>query len=318
MKEINISSQQQGQRLDKYLMKYMNKAPKSFIYKMLRKKNIKLNGKKAVGNEMLSTGDNIKLFLSDDTIHSFMSEKNVKPVNIDFKIIYEDENIIICNKPSGLICHPDINNKDNTLNDQLLYYLYKKGEYDVSKESDFTPSICNRLDRNTSGIVVMGKNLEAVQELNRAFRDKLIDKYYITVVSGNVSEAGIVEGYHSKSNDNIATISDDGKYVLTKYRPIYNDDRYSVLEIKLETGKSHQIRVSMKHINHPIIGDNKYGDININRYFRDKFKLKNQLLHSYKIVLKLDSGKLKYLYDKEFIADFWQIEKNVIDSILSN
>lgn len=312
MRELNITSAQKNQRLDKFLMKYMNKAPKSFIYKMLRKKNIKLNNKKAEGKEILQENDNIKLFLSDETINSFMEEKSINAVKMEFKIVYEDENVIICNKPVGLICHPDKENKANTLNDQLLYYLYQKGEYDISIESDFTPSICNRLDRNTSGIVVMGKNLGSVQELNRAFKDRLVDKYYITVVKGKVSTEGQVEGYHSKSDDNIALIGEEGKYILTKYKPIkYNDD-YSCLEIKLETGKSHQIRVCMSHIGHPIIGDSKYGDFETNRYFRDKFKLKNQLLHSYRLVFKIPDGKLSYLNKREFVAELWRKDYEIV------
>ncbi|MGN1317909.1 MAG: RluA family pseudouridine synthase [Lachnospirales bacterium] len=315
MREIFITSAQKGQRLDKYLLKYLNKAPKSFIYKMLRKKNIKLNNKKALGSEILCDGDNIKLFLSDETLGNFMAEKTVKEQNLDFKIVYEDENILICNKPKGLICHPDKNNRDNTLNDQLLYYLYKKGEYDISSESDFTPSICNRLDTNTSGIVVMGKNLESVQQLNLAFSNRLVDKYYLTVVKGKVTKAGIVEGYHSKTNDNIAKLGEKGKYILTKYEPIAFNDNYSLLKIKLETGKSHQIRVCMAHIFHPIIGDMKYGDEKTNRFFRDNYKLKSQFLHSYKLIFKTQSGILSYLFDKEFTALPEEKEFNIVKNL---
>lgn len=317
MKEITITSAQKGQRLDKFLLKYMNKAPKSFIYKMLRKKNIKLNSKKAEGNEILCEGDNIKLFLSDETLQLFMEEKSIQKTDKDFWVIYEDENILICSKPKGLISHPDRDNKTNTLNDQLLYYLYEKGEYNTSAESDFTPSICNRLDRNTSGIVVMGKNLEAVQQLNMAFRERLIDKYYITIVKGTVEKAGKVEGYHSKSDNNIASIGEKGKYILTKYKPLEFNDRYSLLEIKLETGKSHQIRVCMAHIKHPIIGDSKYGDESVNRFFRDKYKLRSQFLHSYRIVFKIKEGLLSYLYNKEFTAAPDAKEQNIVKNIFN-
>lgn len=320
MREIIIASAQKGQRLDKYLLKYLNKAPKSFIYKMLRKKNIKLNNKKAEGNEILSEGDIIKLFFSDETIFGFMEEKSVQKADMDFEIIYEDSNVIIVNKPAGLIVHPDKENKSNTLNDQLLYYLYKKGEYDISAESDFTPSICNRLDRNTSGIVVMGKNLEAVQQLNNIFRNRLVDKYYITVVKGEITGEGKVEGYHSKSGDNIASIGSEGKYILTKYKPIGYDccNKYTLTEIKLETGKSHQIRVCMAQINHPIIGDRKYGDKKINRFFADKFNLKNQFLHSYRLIFKTDNGLLSYLNNREFKASFNNIEIQIIKSLFKN
>lgn len=315
MKEIIITSAQKGQRLDKYLLKYLNKAPRSFVYKMLRKKNIKLNNKKAEGREILSEGDNIKLFLSDQTLSDFMEAKSVKKADINFEIIYEDKNIILVNKPKGLIVHPDKENKRNTLNDRLLYYLYSKGEFDISPESDFTPSICNRLDRNTSGIVVMGKNLEAVQQLNRGFRESLIDKYYITIVKGEVKKAGEVSGYHSKSEDNIASIGDKGKYILTKYEPLCSNGDYTLLKIKLETGKSHQIRVCMSHINHPIIGDLKYGDEKTNKYFRDNFKLKNQLLHSYNMVFKFNEGLLSYLKNKNFNASLAENEYNIVEKL---
>ncbi len=317
MRELNITSAQKGQRMDKFLMKYMNRAPKSFVYKMLRKKNIKLNNKKAEGNEILSEGDSIKLFLSDDTINEFMRKKKIKPVSKNFHIVFEDENVIICSKPSGVICHPDKENKTNTLNDALLYYLYEKGEYDISAESDFTPSICNRLDRNTSGLVVMGKNLEAVQELNRAFRERLANKFYITVVRGIVDKEGIVEGYHTKSDNNIASIGEKGSYILTKFKPVKSNDKYSLLEVKLETGKSHQIRICLAHINHPVIGDNKYGDINVNRYFRDKFGLKNQLLHSHRLIFNFDKGPLSYLNGREFKVDLPD-DKNKIVKFLFN
>ncbi len=306
MREIDISSQDGGQRLDKFLIKYLNKAPKSFIYKMLRKKNIKLNDRKASGDEIIANGDVIKLFLADETIESFREKRIIKKAKIDFKIVYEDENIIICDKPQGLIAHPDKKHKSNTLNDQLIYYLTKKGEYDPENSLGFVPSICNRLDLNTSGMVTMGKNLAATQELNRGFKDRLIEKYYLTVVKGVVANAGIVEGYHIKDDKNLVSLSDidnGGSYVCTHYRPLTNNGKYTLLEVKLETGKSHQIRVCMKYIGHPIIGDRKYGDREENRFFVKNYGLDNQFLHSYRLVMKMYDGYLDYLYDQEFICE---------------
>lgn len=306
MRNINISSDEKGQRIDKFLLKYMNKAPRSFVYKMLRKKNIKLNNKRAEGSEILAEGDIISLYLADDTVEKFRERKNIAKADRDFDIVYEDENIIICCKPSGLIAHPDNEHKDNTLNDQLLWYLYEKGEYDPDNSNGFVPSICNRLDMNTSGIVTMGKNLSAVQELNRGFKEKLIDKYYITLVKGVVDKEGKVEGYHIKSEDNIAYItqsSGKGAYVSTKYRPLKTNGEYTLLEVKLETGKSHQIRSCMKYIGHPVAGDRKYGDEKANRYFYDKFGLDRQFLHSYRLVLNMERGCLDYLNGNEFICN---------------
>lgn len=303
MREIHITDSEKNQRLDKFLLKYMNRAPRSFVYKMLRKKNIKLNDKRAEGNEILDTGDCIKIFLSEETILSFTEEKTVKKTEKCFDTVYEDNNILLCNKPAGVIVHADIRNKDNTLNDSILYYLYTKGEYKTS--DTFTPSICNRLDRNTSGIITAGKNLAAVQELSRIFKQRLADKYYITVVKGVIKEEGIVEGRHIKYNDNVASLSDnkgEGSYVLTKYRPLADNGEYTLLEVKLETGKSHQIRASMKYIGHPIIGDVKYGSSSVNKIFRDKYGLRNQLLHSSRIIFKAETGVLAYLNNREFIC----------------
>lgn len=305
MREVLITNNEKGQRIDKFLMKYMSLAPKSFIYKMLRKKNIKLNDKKADGSEILKNNDVIKLFLADETINKFIENKTIKKASRNFEIVYEDENIILANKPQGLIVHPDKEHKTNTLNDQLLYYLSEKGDYNPNNSMGFVPSICNRLDLNTSGIVTMGKNLQAVQELNRGFKEKLIDKYYITIVNGNVTEAGVIEGYHSKNGDNIAFISDksnEGSFIRTFYKPLASNGEYTLLEIKLETGKSHQIRVCMKSIGYPIIGDRKYGNISVNKYFYNTFKLDNQFLHSYKLVMKFDCGCLQYLNNKVFKA----------------
>lgn len=306
MREILITHNEQGQRIDKFLMKYLSLAPKSFVYKMLRKKNIKLNDKRAEGSEILNKGDNIKLFLADETIEKFVENKNVAKCDRDFDIVYEDENIIICGKPAGLIVHPDREHKTNTLNDQLLYYLSEKGEYNPETSMGFVPSICNRLDFNTSGIVTMGKNLNSVQELNRGFRDRIIDKYYLTIVKGVVDKAGTVKGYHIKSDDNVVSLSNKnngGDYVCTHYRAVKTNGEYTLLEVKLETGKSHQIRVCMQSINHPIIGDRKYGDKTVNKYFYDKFKLENQFLHSSRIVFNFNEGHLKYLNGKEFICE---------------
>lgn len=317
MREIEIGLNEQHQRIDKFLMKYMKLAPKSFIYKMLRKKNIKLNDKKAEGSEILKQGDNVKIFISDETINKFSESVNIKKCGRDFTVIYEDKNIIICGKPEGIIVHPDREHKTNTLNDQLLYYLYCKNEYDQKGAMGFVPSICNRLDLNTSGIVTMGKNLAAVQELNRGFRERLIDKYYITVVKGVVEKEGIVEGYLVKNCENntvrLGNKDNGGDYIRTLYRPIKSKAGYSLLEVKLETGKSHQIRVCMKNIGYPIIGDRKYGDEEVNNFFNKKFGLKNQFLHSHRIVMNFSGGCLDYIKGKEFVCDMDEKKEKIIE-----
>lgn len=310
MIEININENNENQRLDKYLLKYLNLATKSFIYKMIRKKNIKLNNKKATGNEILKKNDIISLYMSNDTINSLKKEKDFKKTKKDFKIIFEDENIIICYKPVNLVSQPDKSNPENSLNDQLLYYLYEKEEYD--KSSDFTPSICNRLDRNTSGIVVFGKNFKSIQSLNEALKKNTIDKYYLTAVNGIINKKGIIKLFHKKV-DNKAIISKDflkdSKQVITEYEPICSKNNKTLLKIKLITGKSHQIRASFEYIGHPIIGDKKY-----NSQIDNYFNLKNQFLHCYKITFNEKNNSIKYLFNKSFICKYISKDfKNVLD-----
>ncbi len=314
MREIHITEKEQGQRTDKFLMKYMSLAPKSFIYKMLRKKNIKLNSKKAQGGELLKAGDILCLYLSDDTIEGFRETRSVKRASEDIDIIYEDENVIFCAKPQGLIVHPDNRHKEDTLNDRLIYYLYKKGEYDPEASLGFTPSVCNRLDLNTSGIVTMGKNLPAVQQLNRAFKQRLADKYYLALLKGEMKEGGTVRGYHIKDDNNVAHLvadSDNGSPICTHYRPLECGGGFTLAEIKLETGKSHQIRLCMSEIGFPIAGDRKYGDSAVNRRFLSDFGITDQLLHSHRLILRLKDGVLNYLDGREFTAPLPQAFTNV-------
>lgn len=311
MRLITTDSSQANQRLDKFLMKYMNNAPKSFIYKMLRKKNIKLNDKRAEGSEILKAGDSIKLFLSDETINSFMSERQIVPREQQFAVVYEDENIAVVLKPAGLSVQPDRDNRDNSLNDQLLYYLYQRGQFDTSAEAVFKPSICNRLDRNTAGLVVMGKNARAARLINDAFRKKTVEKYYLTVVKGVVSSSGRVEGWHTKDSDtNKAFVSnvpcEGAAYMLTEYRPLKTKNGFTLLQIDLKTGKSHQIRACMAHIDHRVAGDRKYGDKDTNAFFKKNFGLENQLLFSYKLIFHFNNEEdrlLNYLDGKVIEAD---------------
>jgi 23S rRNA pseudouridine955/2504/2580 synthase len=308
MRELKIGTSEENQRLDKFLLKYMNKAPKSFIYKMLRKKNIKLNGKKAEGNEMLKCGDEVKLFLADETINSFMAEKTVTKQAQDFIVKYEDENVLVVLKPAGLSVQPDKDNPQGSLNDQLLYYLYQKGEYDTSAEAVFKPSVCNRLDRNTAGLVVLGKNAASSRVLNEIFREKYVDKLYLTAVKGIIKDGGSVEGWHTKDNKNKASISknkiEGSTYILTKYRPVKVKNNMTLTQVKLETGKSHQIRACMQYISHPVAGDRKYGDASVNKFFKENFGLENQLLFSFKLVFKPKEGStLYYLNNTEVVAE---------------
>lgn len=307
MKEIKITEQEQNQRLDKFLLKYLNKASKSFIYKMLRKKRIKYNGKKGEGNEILQKGDCLQLYLSEETIKSFMEEKVICKTERHFKIVYEDNNLLVVSKPAGLIVHPQKSDDKNTLIDQILYYLYEKGEYTPKKESTFTPAICNRLDRNTSGIVIAGKNLKTVQAVNDAIAKGKVNKYYMTLVKGNITQQGEIISYLKKNSEKNQVVLYDSqkegtKKIVTKYKPIAYAENMTLLQIDLVTGRSHQIRAQMQKIGHCIAGDRKYGEEQWNVYFRKKFNLTNQFLHAYKVVWQQCEGDLAYLKSKEWIA----------------
>lgn len=304
MKEITVSKNEAGQRLDKLLMKYLNKAPQSFIYKMLRKKNITLNGKKASGNEKTVLGDVVKLFLSDETVAKF-SELQITKATKPLAVIYEDEHIILINKPCGMLSQKAAA-ADVSLVEYMISYLLD--EKTITKESlqGFKPGICNRLDRNTSGIVAGGKSLLGLQQLNEAFKVREIHKYYLCIVAGELRSEQTLKGYLTKDKKkNQVTVTtaqtdDEAKPIYTKYRPISvgrdaKKQRYTLLEVELITGRSHQIRAHLASIGHPIVGDLKYGGQRMNH-------VKHHLLHSYLLILPTFTGELSYLSGQRFTA----------------
>lgn len=311
MKEIQISAGEAGQRLDKLLGKYLNVAPKSFIYKMLRKKNIVLNDKKASGNEKLKAGDSVKLYLADDTIEKFSWKQ--KPVSVRPKeksrldIVYEDEDLIFVNKPAGMLSQK-ASASDISINEQILMYLTESGSYTEEQQQFFKPSICNRLDRNTSGLVAAGKSLSGSQFLNEMFRERTLGKYYLCLVKGKAAGQMAIHGYLTKNhaaNKVVVTEKPEGREsvpIETEYRCLAYTERESLLEVHLITGKSHQIRSHLSSIGHPIAGDYKYGDAGFNAYFRKKYDLQSQLLHAYRLEFPECAGKYAYLSGREWKA----------------
>ena len=307
MREFIINDNEAGQRLDKLLVKYLNLAPKSFIYKMLRKKNITLNGKKASGNELTVLGDKIKFFLADETFDKF-SKVEFKKENYNLDIIYEDDNVILLNKPAGVLSQKAGKN-DVSINEYIISYLLDENQLSKEDMATFKPSICNRLDRNTSGIIVAGKTLFSLQELSKLFKDRTINKYYKCIVSGEVSSSSLIKGYLSKNEkSNMVTIFENQKkdtaYIETYYEPIKYDKKQNItlLRVKLISGRTHQIRAHLASIKHPIVGDSKYGDSKINQIFKNKYKIKRQLLHSSEIKFPLMHDKLNNLSNKVFRA----------------
>ena len=311
MQELHVTENEAGQRLDKLLAKFLNQAPKSFLYKMMRKKNIVLNGKKCTGNETLKQGDSIKLFFSDETIEKFsagtyaISKK--EKINM-LPIIYEDEQVLLMNKPIGVLSQK-AKDSDVSAVEILINYLMETNQLSKEQFRTFHPSICNRLDRNTSGILVAGKTLPALQEMNRFFKERTIAKYYRCLVKGRViKNEEYIKGYLVKDQKtNKVSITkkktEEGVPIETEYCVIQSNAEVSLLEVHLITGKTHQIRAHLASIGHPIIGDYKYGDKQINEMYRQAYGLKSQLLHAYRLEMPSSNGSLAYLNDKKFVAE---------------
>ncbi|MBC7959513.1 MAG: RluA family pseudouridine synthase [Vallitaleaceae bacterium] len=314
MKKFTVTATEENQRVDKFVMKILSKATKSFIYKMIRKKNIKLNGQKFDGHEILKTGDEITIFFSDETFDTF-TEETGSPVQVKttFGVIYEDEHLLVCDKPVGLLSQPD--GEGDNLVDQVVYYL--SGQQS-QKMVGFKPGVCNRLDRNTSGIVIAGKNIKALQAINKAIADHQVDKSYLTIVKGTISGENEIEGYLVKNEaENLVSISQKppGDYIKTIYKPILANPDYTLLEVRIITGKSHQIRAHLESISHPVIGDGKYGDPQTNRYFLQKFGLKYQLLHAYQFQFHQLEQPFDYLNEKVFMAPLPKQFKNILSTL---
>lgn len=324
MQKITVSANEAGQRMDKLLAKYLANAPKSFLYKMLRKKNIKLNGKKAEGNEKLQIGDEITLFLADDTIEKFSGNRSA--VEHDLKkaarqsgqvsVVYEDEDVAFLDKPWGVLSQK-AKPEDISLNELFLSYLIRNGSLKEEELRSFKPAICNRLDRNTSGLVAAGKSLAGLQQLTEMFRERKMEKYYLTIVNGVLKEETYIRGYLKKEErTNKVTVSstfhEDYLPIETSYRPLASNGRVTLLEVHLITGRTHQIRAHLASEGHAIIGDPKYGKKTENAYFRKNYQLESQLLHSYRMEFGACDGALEKLSHQTILAPVPQKMKDIL------
>ena len=304
MKEFQIKKNDAGQRLDKFLTKAVKGLPISLMYKYIRTKKIKINRARTEQKYVLQEGDVVQLFIKDEFFDSPEKDNSaLSSITPKLTVVYEDENIILCNKRPGVLVHEDDEGKDNTLIMHIKAYLYQKGEYNPENEQSFTPALCNRIDRNTGGIVIGAKNAEALRVMNEKIKNDEISKFYYCVVHGKMPQkADTLTGFLLKDSDkNQVKIFDKqvkgSKNIITKYKVISEKNDMSLLEIELVTGRTHQIRAHMSYIGHPLLGDGKYG---INKEDRSK-GYKYQALYAYRLRFDFsdDSGALGYLKGKE-------------------
>lgn len=355
MREINVSTNEAGQRLDKLLRKYLKNANTSFIYKMLRKKNIVLNDKKAEGKEILNLGDSVKMYFSEETFATMTGRTGQNSGSAETKraaaasasaqtasagknsaqmrrgassgnsserrdqrafdveefrkhIVYEDENLLVLNKPAGWLSQSDASGLPS-VNERCLQYLMATGMLTEAQLQTFKPGIANRLDRNTSGLILFGKTLPALQALAGLLRDRTMEKYYLAIVCGDIDHAQRIDGYLAKDErTNRVEIRQqpfpDAAEIHTAYEPLKRSDDCTVLKVHLITGKTHQIRAHLRAIGHPIIGDPKYGRKDANAYYRTHGGVKSQLLHAWELHFpKTLDGPLRNLAGQTITAD---------------
>ena len=312
MEKLTVGVNDAGQRLDKFLTKTFRNLPKSMMYKFIRTKKIKVNRKRAEIGQMLDAGDTVELFLPPEFLEREQSANlfmNIKP---SFGVVYEDENLLICNKPVGMLSHSDKDGENNTLIEHVKAYLWQKGEYRPEEEQSFAPALCNRIDRNTCGLVLAAKNAETLRVMNEKIKKRSISKFYLCRVHGIPREReAALEGYLKKdAGENKVEVfgtlpkwakrAGDFKKIITKYRVIGTAGDEALLEVELVTGRTHQIRAHMASIGHPLVGDGKYAENSADR----KEGMFRQALCSYKVRFEKDEpSHLDYLEGKSFSLD---------------
>lgn len=322
MVKLTITENEQNQRLDRFLKKYLKSAPLSHIYKLIRK-DIKVNGKRVKADLVLRQGDEVILYMDEAALQNQIRPRKKGMAKRQFGIAYEDENLLIVNKPFGLLTHGDSKEKKNTLANQVCGYLQEKGEYQAGGERIFVPSPVNRLDRNTTGLVMFGKNSRTLQVLSSMMREKgRVSKSYLTITAGELDEVlTLTHRMEKDSRSNRVSVlpldSGKGKIMETVVRPLEKSRGFTLMEVELLTGRTHQIRAHLGQAGFPVIGDAKYGNKRVNQVVKQRFGLTTQLLHAYKLRFNEADSHLSYLTGQEITAalpqGFVRIKKQIFD-----
>lgn len=304
MKSFTIGHNDAGQRVDKFIKKAVPALPSSLMQRYIRIKRIKLNGKRCENNTVLSQGDFLELYINDEFFAEEAADDVFMHIKGKIEIVYEDAHLLLVNKQPGLVVHEDDTKTADTLINRVKLYLHQKGEYDPKQENSFAPALCNRIDRNTGGIVIAAKDAPTLRVINQLIKDRMIEKYYLCAVHGRIDPPhDTITAYLAKDeNTNTVTVyrrpRSDTKTIITKYKTLKTNEKYSLLEVELLTGRTHQIRAHMAFIGHPLVGDTKYGHARDNQDTGYKY----QALYSYKLTFKpdADSAHLHYLNGKTF------------------
>ena len=308
---IEIGANEAGQRTDKFMRKVLGDVPLSKIYKAFRKGDIRVNGSKIKEKHSLVEGD----IVETKYITSEFKKEEFQRIDNNLKITFEDANILMVEKWPGVLVHADKKDGEATLTDYVLSHLFDKGDYQPENEITFTPAPCNRLDRNTSGIVMFGKNFKSLKLLNEMIRERNIEKYYMALVRNRIKD-GIYEGYIYKNEDaNISQVFDTAmpntKRIAMEVKTIQSCGTFSLIDINLLTGRSHQLRAHLSHLGNAIVGDPKYGDKKMNSFFNNKYGLDYQYLYAYKAMFKNCPEGLEYMENKTIAESLPPVLKKI-------